>query len=143
MMSDKTRKELIAEKSALKKAKKAAAAKKAKQKKALTTAIITVIAVGIIGISIFIITKPSDRRVFSNENYTVSLQGDATFKADLCGYSLEGHYVENNPSEEDGSTTIAFTANGETLDGTIVSNTLIIPDEWDDNHGHGNTLWLR
>jgi len=142
-MSDKTRKELIAEKSALKKAKKAAAAKKAKQKKTITTAIIAVIAVGIIGISIFIAVKPSDRRVFSNENYTVSLLNNATFKADLCGYSLEGSYVESSQGEEDGSVTIAFTANGETLEGTISSNTLTIPDEWDDNHGHGNTLWLR
>jgi len=139
-MSNKPRKEALAEKAAAKKARREAAAKKAKQKKTVTITAIVLIAVVFVGLIVFAANLPSDKRVFANGNYAVTLHNNGTFRADLCGYSTDGTYTETT---EDSSTTVSFITGNESADGSISDDILTIPSAWDEGHDHGNTLWLQ
>jgi len=86
--------------------------------------------------------KPAEDRVYENENQTVKLSSDGTFVARLAhGVVKTGTYTEQTDAA--GVTTVTYTVDGKDVTGTIKDNILIIPEDWEDVHNHGNTFKLQ
>jgi len=126
-----------------KKARREAARKKARQKK-MTVLIVCMLAVAAIAALIIVNLSPqSDGRVFVAGNNQVTLYEDGSFTAELPhGVSKSGTYMEIEHIDDD-ATTISFTMEGRTEVGSIIGDTLTIPHEWDDGHGHATEFVLR
>jgi len=118
------------------------AIKRAKRKKIITiTACITVAAVIIAAVVFFVLDYQNNHRVYASGDSTVTLSGNGNFRATLYhGERIAGTYTE---SDENGVTVITFTHDGETSTGWLTGNSLTIPDEWDDDHGHGSNYTLK
>ena len=121
-------------------ARRVMAMKKAKQKKMITIAVFCVIGLIIIGSIAFFIYRQGTRRVFADDNQTVTLHDNGSFTASLVHGTISGTYTENT---EGGITTVTFAAGGLTANGIIANNVLSLPDEWKDDHGHGTELRMR
>ena len=79
-----------------------------------------------------------ESEIFSHGNQIVQLFADGSFKASLAhGVSKNGTYLK----KADGSrTVITFIVNGKQEIGRIENNSLHLPREWDDGHGHGSVF---
>jgi hypothetical protein len=79
--------------------------------------------------------------VYSTAGQTVQLFENGNFSAILAHNTRKaGTYTKT----ADGNRTIvSFNINGRIEIGSIENNSLRIPDEWDDGHGHGNVLRKR
>jgi len=76
--------------------------------------------------------------VYSLGRQTVTLLEDGTFSASLAhGVRKNGTYSR---IEESGGTMVSFNVNGNEEVGWIANDSLHLPHEWDDNHGHGNVF---
>ncbi|MDR2964701.1 MAG: hypothetical protein LBU88_02880 [Treponema sp.] len=75
---------------------------------------------------------------YSNHGQTIQLLADGTFTARLA------HNVRKNGTftrtVENDRTIVSFNVNGNIEIGQIINNSLYIPREWDDGHGHGNVF---
>ena len=117
------------------------AIRKAKRKKIITIIICTVVAVLIIAAAVFFILRQSDNRVYVSDSNTIVLSSKGTFEARLYhGKSITGTYTE---SDENTVTVITFTHDGVTSTGMLAGNSLTIPDEWGDDHGHTYDFTLK
>lgn len=126
-----------------KKARREAARKKARQKK-ITVLIVCIVAVAAVAALIFLaLPQESDGRVFVAGNNRVTLYEDGSFTAELPhGVSKSGTYTEIEHIDAD-VTTISFTVEDRIEVGSITGDTLTIPAEWDDGHGHATEFVLR
>ena len=70
---------------------------------------------------------------------TVTLHKNGSFSATLAHETKTGTYTE---AEVDGVITVAFGSNEKSVEGSIENEILTIPDEWQDDHGHGSKLKL-
>jgi len=76
--------------------------------------------------------------IFSHGNQTVQLFANGTYKANLAhGVNKNGTYTKK---EEGNRTIITFNVNGKQEIGRIENNSLHLPNEWDDGHGHGSVF---
>jgi len=120
--------------------KKERAEKKAKQKKLIILCICVSLAV-IIGVSIFVIQNlvgNEAAEIYSYQGQTIQLLNDGRFTAMLAhNVRKSGTYTK---TDENGIITVAFNTNGNIETGWIINNSLHIPREWDDGHGHGNVF---
>ena len=114
--------------------------KKAKQQKIIISVCVLAVVV-IIALLIVTSSQQSNNRVYSDGHQTVTLRDDGSFTAVLVhNESWKGTYTENT---KNGITTVTFVSEGTTVNGRISNNILTIPDEWQDDHGHGNKLKLK
>jgi len=125
-----------------KSAKTKLARKRAKQKKIIIIIICSVIAAVVIAALVFyFLNHQSNERVYEFADSTITLRDDGSFDALLFhDVSFNGTYSE---TKQDNATNISFSYDGITVNGWIVGNTLTLPDEWDDDHGHGMEYTLR
>ncbi|MCL2440199.1 MAG: hypothetical protein FWD14_00520 [Treponema sp.] len=122
--------------------KKEKAEKRARQKTFVTAGICVSIA-AILGVLIFIMFNINGNKaaeIYSYHGQTVQLLEDGTFTAALAhNVRKNGTFTKTN---EDGFISVDFNINGRIETGWIINNSLHIPREWDDGHGHGNVFPL-
>ena len=117
---------VIREKSKIQK--KERAIKKAKQKKIIIIGVCTLL-VAIISVVIIVINNAAEKKVteiYSYQGQAVELLDDGKFTAILAhNVRKRGTYTKTNE-------------NDRIETGWIIHNSLHIPREWDDGHGHGS-----
>ena len=123
-----------------KKERQAQAVKKAKQKKMITIGVCVSAVVVIFALLIFNAYQNSKNRVYTDGYQTVTLHDDGSFIATLAHEMRAGTYEE---SAENGVITVTFISAGGSVNGSIADDSLTLPEEWDDGHGHGSILMLK
>ena len=123
-----------------KKERQAAALKKAKQKKIIVISVCTAVVLLIGAFLIFNAVQQSKNRVYTDGHQTVTLHANGNFSATLAHETRNGTYTEN---EADGVITVTFVSDGKSAEGNIKNDVLTLPDEWQDDHGHGSKLKLK
>ena len=79
-----------------------------------------------------------ETEIFSHGRQKVELNADGTFKASLAhGVNKNGTYTKK---AEGSRTIVTFIVNGKQEIGRIENNSLHLPNEWDDGHGHGSVF---
>ena len=119
-------------------------AKKKNRKKLLIIgicAILIIVAGSIITYSIYTGNHQEGVEIYRYHGQTVRLFADGRFTASLA------HRVEKSgtytKATESNRITVLFHTDGKTEVGRIIDNSLYIPNEWDDGHGHGNVFPRR
>jgi len=75
---------------------------------------------------------------YSLGRQTVHLFEDGTFSARLAhNVNKDGTYTR---AEESGRSRITFNSGGRAEDGWIINDSLHMPHEWEDGHGHGSVF---
>lgn len=116
-------------------------AKKKARKKIIIVGICLVLILGGFGIFLFVNTKQKREEANSPEFYSygsqsVQLLADGKFTASLAhNVSKSGTFTKANENER---IAVSFYIDGRTEIGYIYNNSLHLPREWDDGHGHGS-----
>jgi len=80
----------------------------------------------------------NDAEIYSHGRSSIELNADRTFSASLPhGVRKNGTYTKTS---EGSRTMVNFNVNGNIEVGRIENNSLYLPREWDDGHGHGNVF---
>ena len=120
-------------------AKKKEKAKKVEMQKKILIAVICVLIAGIIGVLIFRMHNANEKRIneiYSYHGQTVQLLEGERFIAILShNVRKSGTYTKANENDR---VAVTFSYDGKNETGWIINNSLHIPREWDDGHGHGN-----
>jgi predicted AlkP superfamily pyrophosphatase or phosphodiesterase len=116
--------------------------KKTKQKKKLLLisicVLITLVALIFILHSVVRKNENEIMETYSYHGQTVQLLTDGKFSASLAhGVKKNGTYKKTT---ENDIIIVSFNVNGKEEIGRIINNSLHIPGEWDDGHGHGNVF---
>jgi flagellar basal body-associated protein FliL len=106
--------------------------KKAKQKKK-TIAITAAVVIVVVAACILYNVNVSGNEIYTDGNAIVTLYKDGKFNTSL--YHNE-QYSGTYEKTADGDA-VVFTYDGITLTAELVNNELLLPLEWDDDHGHG------
>ena len=112
--------------------------RKANRKKVLLAGIIVAVIAIIITVAM---PKHSDQEkaeteIFSYHGQTIQLLPDGSFTAALAhNVNKNGTYTKTNDNNR---VAVTFTINGNLETGYIINNSLHIPKEWEDGHGHGS-----
>lgn len=123
-----------------KKERREAAVKKAKQRKTIIICVCAAVVVIAVVFAVVTLVLQSKNRVFTDGHQKLTLKYNGTFTAELAHETRKGTFTE---SEADGSITVTFTSDGASVNGAISDGVLTIPEEWQDDHGHGSYLWLE
>ena len=110
------------------------------KKKSLIVAgfLVIVVAVALILKLSFPKVDENTTEVYSFHGQTIQLFSNGNFEAVLAhGVHKSGIFTRNT---DGGRTVISFNINGVIENGFIIDNSLHIPREWDDGHGHGNVF---
>ena len=76
--------------------------------------------------------------IYSYRNQTVHLLADGNYSAKLAhNVNKDGTYTR---TEESGRIKITFKTGSREEDGWIIDDSLHLPKEWDDGHGHGSVF---
>ena len=119
----------------------AEAMRKAKQKKIIIISVCVSIVLIIAALLIFNAYQQKDNRVYSDGHQTITLRDDGSFTAALAhNEKWKGRYTEDTKNSV---TTVTFVVDRTSVNGSIRNNILTIPDEWQDDHGHGSKLKLK
>jgi hypothetical protein len=130
-------------KTKVKQLRKERAAKRARKKRIIIAGFSILVILIIVGLVVFLSSRPDNAEVYGNHGQTVRLYDDGNFTARLP------HNVRKNGTYtrtiENDLTIIEFTTFGSTTEGStetgwIIENSLHIPREWDDGHGHGSVF---
>jgi len=83
--------------------------------------------------------KPKyETEVYGYQGQTIYLYADGVFAALLAhNVRINGTYTKATDGE---TVIVTFSANRNVTTGRIINNSLHIPREWDDGHGHGNVF---
>ena len=117
-----------------KKAKREEELKKAKRNKMITIIAVAAAVVILAGAIILKMMLPDGTEKYSDGGQTVNLRSDGTFNATLY------HNAQYNGTYEKVSGGVNFTYDGQTAFAPIQGNTMELPEEWGDDHGHGSIL---
>ena len=125
-----------------KKGRQTQALKKSKQKKMLITIGVCVSVVVIVAVALLVLnsTSQSQDRVFTDGHQTITLRDDETFTAELAHETIIGQYTQSTANSV---VTVTFTSGGKSVTSRITNDILTIPQEWQDDHGHGTQLKLK
>ena len=123
-----------------KKERRAQALKKAKQKKIITISVCVSLALVITALIISSLYQQSKNRVYTDGYQTVTLHDDGSFTAALAHEMRTGTYVEN---VEGDVVIVTFISEDKNVNGSIENDSLTLPAEWDDGHGHSSILILK
>ena len=137
-MNNKNRnhKQTVGKKTAVKKT----AATKNLKSNIIIFAVLAAIVIALIILVVYQRYQRGETQSFTDGHQTVTLEKDRSFTARLAHESKSGTYTKKTEGDV---TTVTFVCNGETAVGWIIDDTLTLPDEWDDHHGHGSTLKRR
>ena len=123
-----------------KKERQTQALKKAKQKKMITVGVCISIVLVITALLIFNSHQQSKNRIYTDGHQTITLRSDGSFTAVLAHDTRTGTYTENAEADV---IIITFISEQKSVSGSIENDYLMLPQEWDDGHGHGSTLTLK
>ena len=114
---------------------------KAKKSKKQIIILVAAIAVFIIAAVVILSLNSSsapDTEVYSDGHQTVTLLPDGTFTAELVHDERESGTYDK--TDQGGLMIVSFTVDDETVYGLITDDTLYLPEEWQDDHGHNSAL---
>ena len=120
-----------------KKARRELAQKKAKQKKILIFSIGGALILAIAAVIIVTAVNAANTETYSSTGQSIRLNANGEFSASLFHGSTYGGTYEKT----DGS--VIFTYGETTAIAMLDGDTLFLPPEWDDGHGHGSVLTRR
>ena len=117
------------------------ALKKAKRNKIITISVCVLVAVLLIAVIVYAVTRPEiPSRIYATGPQRVRLYEDGRFNFTDCRFVRAGRYTET----ADGDViTLAFVHNNITFYGNISGDILTIPSEWDSGKGHNPRLRLQ
>ena len=118
--------------------KKEEALKKSNRKKILILGICALVVIAAAAIAMYFFTYNDGTEIYSAGGQTVHLYDDGTFTASLAHNVRKGGRYEKLANEN--VIEVMFYVDGRTESGWILNDSLYIPDEWDDGHGHGSVL---
>ena len=125
-----------------KKIRREAAIKKAKRKRNAIIAVCGVLVIAFIVFMIITIIDNAGTQTYSDGYASVVLRPNGRFTSTL--YHNDRYTGTYTTSESGGATLVHFSQdNGGTAVGIITDGVFVIPDAWDDGHGHGSALPLR
>jgi hypothetical protein len=128
-------------KSSVKTQRREAALKKAKRKKVLIAGLCAAAVVAVLAFAIHAIVREHNTETYSGNGQMVQFLADGSYSATLAhNVRRSGTYTKTS---EDSGITVEFNTNGMIEIGSIVNNTLLIPEGWDDYHNHGRILYKR
>jgi len=122
-----------------KKERQTAAVQKANRKKMIMASVFVLVFVCIVALTIFNAVQQSTTCVYTDGHQTVTLRKNGNFSAALAHETREGIYTENGTGD---IIVIVFVSDGKSVEGIIEKDVLNLPDEWQDDHGHGSKLKL-
>ena len=112
------------------------AIKKAKRKKAIIIVVVSVVALALVVALVISAVTSAMTEVYTDGSTTIELRPSGRFSAKMYHQdTYSGTYAKS----ADG-TSVTFTYSGLSVVGRIEGNTLHLPSEWDDGHGHGTVL---
>lgn len=125
--------------------KKEQAEKKAKLKRTLIICICSLAVAAVLGYFALSAVKKGESSISNQSTETYSYRGqivrlseDGTFTASLAhNVRKSGTYAK---SPENGRISVSFNMNGAVETGWIINDSLHLPKEWEDSHGHGNVF---
>jgi len=92
----------------------------------------------IIFAGLIISCSKNETEIYSYHGQTVQLSADGNFTASLAhGVKKSGTYSK---TAENDRIIVSFNVNGNVEVGRIINNSLHLPKEWDDGHGHGDVF---
>jgi len=108
----------------------------------LITIGVCVLVVVIVAVALLVLnsTSQSQDRVFTDGHQTITLRDDETFTAELAHETIIGQYTQSTANSV---VTVTFTSGGKSVTSRITNDLLTIPQEWQDDHGHGTQLKLK
>jgi len=93
-----------------------------------------VLAAAAAGVIVFLNRNPGPE-IYNYHGQTVQLYSSGKFTAALAhNVNKSGTYTKEKTNDR---TVVSFNVNGNTETGWIMNNSLHIPEEWKDSHGHG------
>jgi uncharacterized protein YpmB len=125
-----------------KKGRQARILKRERQKKIIILSVCALFVVISVVVFFSIVFQQSQERVFTDGHQAIILHDDGSFTAELAHETRIGTYVES-VANDDGVVTVLFISDGISVTSSIVDNILVIPPEWQDDHGHGTELRLK
>jgi len=129
---------LGASKAKAKARKKEIAAKKVIMKRILVIGIFVLVLAAVFGVRMYLTAQQKKIETYSAGGQTVQLFNNGKFTAALAhNVRKSGTYTR---LDEEGFSTVTFITDGREETGWIVNDSLHIPAEWDDGHGHGSVL---
>ena len=81
-----------------------------------------------------------DRVYATDDKQTITLRENGTFTARLAHTTKNGTYTLEDQMS---FIIVMFTSDGQTTGGLILNDTLQLPADWDDGHGHGVDFHLK
>jgi len=82
--------------------------------------------------------EKNENEIYSYHGQKVELSADGSFTASLShGVKKSGTYTKKS---ENNSVIISFNVDGNLEVGRIIDDSLHLPKEWDDGHGHGSVF---
>ena len=117
-----------------KKARAELAQKKAKDKRKKLILISAGAGLALVGIILFGLVTAARTERYGDGNASIELRPSGRFSATLYHERFSGTYTRM-----DGA--IAFTVDGVTVTAELDGELLFLPEEWDDDHGHGSVLF--
>ena len=121
-----------------KKVKREMEAKQAKTKKVIVISAVVVVFLAIAALFVYDAVMKSGTEFYSDGHQSVRLFSDGTFTAELYhGVRYSGTYEKIGQGDD---FSIAYTSGDVTVTGEVTGRLLHIPEEWQDDHGHGTVL---
>jgi len=118
--------------------KKENAIKKANRKKIIIIGICVLVAAAAVIVTLAVRNQSSGgAEIYRYGGQSILLYANGNFTANLAHHAVNGSYTKAN---ENGQTLVYFYAGGNQVIGRIINNSLYLPDEWDDGHGHGSVF---
>jgi len=114
--------------------------KRAKQKKIILLLCIFALLLSVSGLIVFsgIKKNNNEAEIYSYHGQTIQLFTDGKFTASLAhNVTKNGTYIKTLDNDR---IIVSFNVNGVIEVGRIINDSLHIPGEWDDRHGHGNVF---
>ena len=121
-----------------KKARRELARKKAKMKKLIIILAIVVVVLAVAAYFVISAIVEAGTDTYSDGDQFVKLRSNGRFVAEI---HHDDRYRGTYTIEEQGNwTVIAFNVKGEIVNGMFMEDYLLLPDEWQDDHGHNSAL---
>ena len=126
--------------SSYKKDRREQAIKKKKRKRNVIIAVVSVVVLALVAVTVITVMSSIGTETYSDGQQSIKLNSDGSFTAALYHIRYDGTYVRTGDSIE---LTYDFGGTTATVFAQLDGDSLYLPIEWDDSHGHGNVLTKR
>ena len=120
-----------------KQARRELARKKAKRNRMIAITVVSAVLLIAATLITYTVIQNSLAEVYTDGEQTVSLRPNGRFRAELAHENYRGSYKK---TEEDGATVVTLTYGKASVVAHLYDDQMELPEEWNDDHGHGDVL---